>query len=223
MGRWLVVTIAVTAALGHPGLVQGQSTQWLVKGGVHSTTIDWSPSRLGTGLENVERRTGLTAGLALSFSARERIRFHLEGLYSEKGFTERPSPDQSTSLEVAYIEIPALVGWTLTPPETRWRPQFYAGPWVALEVQCTAIARAGTVGASFDCDDVPDDPVLRETWDWGASVGGLVEGSTFGSWIARLDIRYSRGLRNVDAAPEIDNVGAHHRGFAVTIGLGRGL
>ena len=223
MGRWLVVTITMTAAFGRPGLAHGQSTQWLVKGGVNSATINWSPSRLGTVLENVERRTGLTAGLSLSFSARERMRFHLEGLFTEKGFTERPNTSQSTSLEVSYLEIPALVGWTLTPPGARWHPQLYAGPWVAFEFQCTAVARSAAADASFDCDNVPDDPVLRETWDWGASVGGLIEGLTFGSWIARLDIRYSRGLRNVDAAPEIDNIGAHHTGFAVTVGLGRGL
>ena len=34
-----------------------------------------------------------------------------------------------------------------------------------------------------------------------------------------LDLRYSAALRNVDDAPQIDNVKAKHRGYGIAVGL----
>ena len=72
---------------------------------------------------------------------------------------------------------------------------------------------------SFDCNDVPGDPVLRKTTDWGVAAGFSLSFDGVGPFRALLDARYTAGLRNIDAAPAVDNVNARHRGYSISAGV----
>lgn len=219
---WMWLAAALVGSLAVATGAQGQRITLLAKGGVNSATVAWSPSPLGTELEGLERRVGFSGGLAGTVDGPGPLRFHLEGLLTEKGFVERGDEAGRVELNVRYLEIPLLVG---VAPEVRegWLPEVYAGPWLALEASCQIGARSPLQDVSFDCDEVPDDPVLRETWDYGVAVGGLVDAALTPVLRARADVRYTHGLRNVDGAADIDNIDVRHRGIAVALGFGWAL
>lgn len=219
---WIGLGVFLAGPLLLCGGVQGQDVVILAKGGVNTATIAWSPSTLGTRLEELERRVGFSAGLAGAIAGPGRMRFHLEALVTEKGFVERDGSEEAR-LRVRYLEIPVLTGVALTDGDGPWVPELYAGPWVAFETSCQAGLRSPALEVDFDCDEVPDDPVLRETWDWGLALGGLLELALTPALRGRADVRYTLGLHNVDGAPDLDNIDVRHRGVSVTLGFGWAL
>ena len=216
-GVWLGVLVA--GALMVAGEVEAQEVRILAKGGAHWATVDWSPSPLGGGFAELERQRGPAFGVAATWAGRGRLRLHLEGQLTEKGFRELDGGTES-SLRARYLEVPLLVGVALGDGDSRWDPQLFGGPWVAWEATCEASLREGSFAVDFDCDEVPDDPVLRQTTDWGLTAGGLVDVAISSSLRGRVDLRYVMGLRNVDGSPDIDNFDVNHRGFSATLGFG---
>lgn len=189
-----------------------------IRGGLNASTIAWSPTPLGDGVDGLTRRKAFSGGLVLAADGPGPLRFRTEALYTGKGFGAGDSPTESRHLAVDYLELPLLVGLTLARGD--WlRPELYAGPWVAWEVDCDAELRTPSASMSFECDEVPDEPVLRKTTDFGWVAGISLFVANLGPLQGLLDLRYSASLRNLDAAPEIDNVRAKHRAYSASMGL----
>lgn len=219
MKRDAAILGVVAAALAWAGTAGAQQVELGVRAGVSTTTVAWKASPVGTELENVQRRDGVTAGAYLMLGGFGRFFGRAELLLAQKGFSEGREGAIST-IAVDYIEVPVLVGLALRDPSERVVPQVFAGPWIAFETRCRAEADTGSISASFDCDEVPGDPVLRRTTDWGVTGGVGVAIGDVGPFRVSLDARYSAGLRNIDAEDAVDNIDAHHRGFVATLGLG---
>lgn len=215
------MTMAGTLTLAlQPPAVAAQAVEVGVKAGAASTTVAWSPSPLGDGFEELERRKAATFGGYLDARVLDAVHLRAEILLSPKGFREVQSNGENTRLEVGYVEVPILVG--VRPPSLDGPvvPEVYAGGWMAWERSCTAGLEAGTVALDFDCDEIPDEPVLRQTTDWGLAVGAAL-GVRLGSRLrSTVDLRYTRALRNIDASEALDNNDVRHRGLALTVGLG---
>lgn len=214
-----IVAVAVAMALAVIAPPTGaQQVEIGVRAGGSATTVAWKPSPLGTRIESLQRRKAATGGVFVSVRASDRIHARVEALFAQKGFTE-VDDDATSTIAVDYLEIPLFVALALRPTTERVVPEVFAGPWVAWEVRCKAAATEGTTSVSFDCDEVPGDPVLRRTLDWGLIVGAGLGVADVGPFRLSVDARYSAGLRNIDAEDEVDNINAHHRGLAATLGL----
>ena len=189
-----------------------------VKGGFNASTIAWTPTALGDGPDRLERRRAFSGGLMVTVEGPGPVRFRAEVLSTGKGFSEIEANGDISRLFLDYLEVPLLVG-LVAPVSSRVRPEVYAGPWISWETDCDATLEAAFTSLSFDCDDVPGDPVLRKTTDFGFAVGASLTIDGVGPLQGFLDLRYAAGLRNVDDAPAVDNVRAKHRGYGITAGL----
>lgn len=195
-----------------------QAPELGVKVGLNRATVAWEATRLGDGFETLERVNALVAGLTLALPLSDRIAVRVEALRTGKGFREVQANGDETLLDASYLETPVLVALMLR-SGAAVTPELYAGPYLARETSCRVEAVLAGTPVAFDCDEVPDDPVLRETTEWGAVVGVAIHLGQAGGMRGVLDGRYSRGLRNVDSSPDIDNLNLRHRGLALTLGL----
>ena len=217
MGWKTAGAIVIGLSLG-AGALAAQQVEFGVRGGFTAPTIAWSPSPIGGGPEETERLRAFTGGLTLAVAATDRLMLHVELLLTGKGFRELEGDGGTSTLDLDYYEVPVLVGLQLSPGSS-FSSELYAGPWISKERSCTASLTEGSVALSFDCNEVPDDPILRKTTDWGIAAGFAISFDTVGPFRALLDARYTAGLRNIDDAPAVDNVNARHRGYAVSAGI----
>ena len=217
MGWKTVGAIAAGLSLSASALA-AQQVEVGVRGGYTAATIAWSPSPLGGGPQETERLRGFTGGVTLAYAATDRLMLRAELLLTGKGFREIQGDGDISTLDLDYYEVPVFVGLRLTPGSS-FSSELYAGPWISKERSCTASITGSDIALSFDCNDVPDDPVLRKTTDWGVAAGIAVSFDAVGPFRALFDARYTAGLRNIDGAPAVDNVNARHRGYAISAGV----
>ena len=212
-----VVVAIVLAGTAVPG--DAQSIDVGIKGGFNASTIAWSPTPLGSGLDELERRRSFAGGLVLAIAGPGRFRLRGEILHSSKGYTEIENDGDRLGIAVDYLEIPVLFGFALPVGSHRVVPELYAGPWMSWKTRCNASLEVATTAVSFDCNEVPGDPILRKTTDWGVAVGAGLTFPTLGRLKGMMDVRYTAGLRNLDAQADIDNVNVRHRSYGITLGL----
>jgi len=213
-----------TALLGL-GLVFGagslgaQGVELGVRGGMGWTTVAWSEAPDGGVFDELERRSALTGGIWVGIELAGPLRLRGEALLGQKGFREVDG-SETTLLDVDYIEIPVLLGLQLPTDSDAWSPELYLGGYMAFERSCEVALESPELDADFACDDVPEDPVLRETTDWGAVAGVTVSFDLTGPVRGLIDARYTRGFRNIDGSPEAENLDISHRGLQLSAGLG---
>ena len=210
LGVLLLVYLCASAA-------ESQTIQVGLKGGINSTTIGWSTSPLGDQMGELHRRQSVAAGVVLTVSGLGNLRLRTEVLYSGKGFSETQGIGTVIRARVNYVEVPLLVGWTF--PSGSVVPEVYAGPWVGWETACELSQETGVNDLAYDCDEIPGEPVSRETTDWGMAVGMTMTIPAMGRLSGFFDVRYSAGLRNLDASPRLVNMDLHHRGYSITGGF----
>ena len=201
------------------GPVAAQSIELGIKGGLNSSTIAWSPSALGSGPDELKRRKSFSGGLTLVVTGSNGFRLRSEVLYTGKGFAEIQDDGDITNISLNYFEIPVLLGWAFPVGDGGVVPELYAGPWLSFESSCDASLEMATDELSFDCNEVPGDPILRETTDWGWTVGAGLTFPAIGRVKGMLDVRYTAGLRNIDGEAKVDNIDARNRSYGITFGL----
>ena len=140
--RASVVVAVVLAGTAEHG--EAQSVEMGIKGGFNASTIAWSPTSLGGGFDELERRRSFAGGLVLSIGGPGRVHLRGEILHSSKGFTEIGDSGDRAGLEFDYLEIPVLVGFALPIGSGRVVPELYAGPWLSWETRCNASLESGT-------------------------------------------------------------------------------
>lgn len=213
-----VLLASLVSTLPVPRPAAGQALEVGLRAGVNRATVAWDPTPLGEGFDELHARTAFTGGASVSLGAPLGFRVRAEASWTGKGFREVAAGGDETRLELAYLEVPLLLARRLRTggPVT---PELYAGPYWAREVSCRIEGEVEGESVGFDCDEVPGDPVERRTAEWGA-VGGVAlhVGNASGPRVV-VDLRYTRGLRNVDGAPTVDNLNTRHRGLGVTAGV----
>lgn len=213
---WLAVG-GTLACLAPPAVAQSVSVG--VRGGINRATVAWSETPLGSELEELERRDALTGGAWVAVPVAAGLGVRAELLWAGKGFVERGA-EGTTTLEVSYVEVPLLLTLAVPVPSGRLVPELFAGPWVGRESGCEVSFEREETEGSFPCDDIPEEPILRQKTDWGFAVGGALALVGAGPVRGLLDVRYTAGLRNIDASPSVDNLDIRHRGVSVMLGLG---
>lgn len=200
---------------------QGSNLYLGVQGGLSSAQLTDDFAGTGNTLASSEHRTGLSGGVVAEY------RFDPEGMWGIRSglrYTQRGAEGTSTTntgaqitstVELDYLEVPALV-LLRTPSNTSTLvARAYAGPVAAMEVNCGLSVEGGGNSASASCDeagagDVFDDfDVLSR---FGAGVGLQAGPGQF-----TVDARYDYGLLNLTGS---DNalVETRNEGFAVQAG-----
>jgi hypothetical protein len=153
-----------------------------------------------------------------TFSGGGHVRFGLSPVFSlqpellfvRKGAADPLADDSDAQFD--YVEIPVLARFDIPLIGSPISPFFYAGPYGAFEVSCTANDR----GEEQECGE-------HETFDYGAVVGA---GLGFAAGPGKLVVegRYDLGLRNLtpEGSGDLDQknraIGLFV-GYAVPLGL----
>jgi hypothetical protein len=116
--------------------------------------------------------------------------------------------------------VPISVTVALASEGARLVPELFVGGWLARETGCEVSVQSDEVDAAFQCDELPDGPVLRHEVDFGFTGGAALRVRLGRRLRGLLDARYSAGVRNIDRSPEIDNFDIRHRGVSLTVGFG---
>jgi hypothetical protein len=216
MGKRVLLGVLSLVYLG-ASAAQSQTVRVGFKGGLHSSTIDWSTSPLGDQMGELHRRHTIVGGVVLAVDGPVNLRLRSELLLNGKGFSESQDFDAILRARVDYLEVPVLIGWAV--PVRSLVAEPYVGPWLAWETGCDLTLETPVLEISYDCDDIPGEPVLRQTTDWGMAAGVAITIPSRGRLGGFFDLRYSAGLRNIDRSPRIENMRFRHRGYSATGGI----
>jgi len=159
-------------------------------------------------------KVGFTAGGLLAYRLSDAIAVQAEILYTQKG--SRLSTKVSGVLfkewfRLDYLEIPVLLKF-LPPMESRIRPMFFAGPYVAAKVRFKEQWEFGEESAT---DDIP---TFRKT-EYGFAAGGGLDFPVGTGTRISAEIRYTRGISTLtnDSSERVRNAI-----FAILVGIAFG-
>ena len=185
-----------------------------IKAGINMAKFTGSDADDAFG-NDISMRTGLAAGVFITYSFSDLFAIQPEVYYAMKGsksnypYSEDLNIDLTEKLD--YIEIPVLFKVMLA-GGTSFKPNFYAGPEVGILLSAKAKGEAG--GTSFETD-IKDN--IKST-DFGL-IGGVGTDIPMGNGKLTFDIRYDVGLAKVvdySPAPKVYN-------SAITILVGYGF
>lgn len=194
----LVVSLLVISA----GEASGQVTGAGVRAGVNVSTMNSSGGRGEAPVDPQAR--GVVAGY-LTWRLFPWLELQPEAAYSLKGGKTDESGVAAKAL-LDYLEVPIVARVTRGAAGAR---RVYGIGGGAVAVLLRARTRAAFGGATEEIDISED----VETLDWGVVVGGGVE---LGAMV--IDLRYTHGLRDIDA-DRSDQVKVRNRAASLTAGL----
>ena len=182
IGRLILALTAVLLA----GATRAEAqTRFGVEGGLALANM-W-----GDAVGNVELRKGLTGGAFVEIPATPSLSIQLEGLYTQKGATEKALIDLGGGLTIAegtwqydYVDIAGLLKASFGEST---RIGIYAGPVYSI------LMSAKAVGDGVD-EDIKD---FTKSNDIGGAAGVSIE---FTGGLL-LDVRYSFGTQAFDEPP----------------------
>ncbi|NNE43220.1 MAG: PorT family protein [Gemmatimonadetes bacterium] len=181
----LTLTVAVSGpAHAMAGLHAG------IKGGVNFTnqSSDVSASELA------DSRQGMAIGGWVQVPVSPFLSIQPEAFFAMKGDGLELNNVKST-VQMDYVEIPVLVKFGFSPPAAPAKPSVYAGPSLGINLAAKAVTEGGTSEGELDVK------ALTKSTDFGLVFGAGLE---FGS--VGLDVRYTRGLTNVNASESGESV-----------------
>ena len=200
--RALLVTLLAIPAARSP--LAAQSTLGF-KAGLTSATIS-----VGGELEQfndfLKRRSGIAAGAFLTLGSGA-LGLQIEGLYVQKGVGFEGTFEGSSfegELQLAYVEVPALLRVSI--PAGALRPYLYAGAAAAFEVKCSGSVTVDGETGSGSCEEGEDQSgqeADRRKLDLTALGGGGVQFG-LGGLAMLVELRYARGLQNIDKSGNLD-------------------
>lgn len=179
----MIRTIAcVLLLIAGAGSASAQDFRVGARAGVNLATITVAPDDGGAAFE---ARTGLVAGVFATWRALSWLEVQPEVLYTSKGAAlEQEGIDSQLVLD--YVEVPLLARISKRMP----RVTVYAAAGPALAWRVAAKSRTVFSGTTEEIDLAED----VEPFDLGLAAGGGVEAGMF-----VIDVRYTLGLRDVDA------------------------
>jgi len=103
----------------------------------------------------IDSRTGFFVGGSLGIPLTSMLSFGTGAYYVQKG-AEDNSPGEEVSVELDYIEIPAVLQVQVTGPDRPVGISLMAGPSFGFNVGCNVSGSAGGVTVDADCEAVED-------------------------------------------------------------------
>lgn len=159
-------------------------------------------------VDGSDRRTGTLAGVSFAFPLLGPLRWQPEALVTSRG----ADLDRADGIELSTLEVPIMLRLGLG-QRGSLTPHLYAGPYLAIQLDCTV------EDSSVDCGDRPD--IDTSTVDVGAIVGSGVT-LRGGPFILTGGLRYGFGVSTL-AEFEIDGVSESARHGAWSLYVGAGL
>lgn len=190
----IMMVAALAAALPQVGHAQGISLG--AKAGVNMAT------HTGEAVENTDLKTGLTAGIFLTFST-PLISVQPEVLFSQKGAKQTQQVGGGpleTTFSSTYVDVPVLVRFGIPLPSPV-KPYLFAGPSAGFLLS----SKFSEDGSSEELD-IKDH---QKSMDWAAMLGAGVDFSSLS-----IDVRANLGLTSVNEA----DIDTKNRTFSVMLG-----
>lgn len=183
------------------GSASAQDFRVGARAGANLATITVAPDDGGAAFE---ARTGLVAGVFATWRALSWLEVQPEVLYTSKGAAlEQEGIDSQLVLD--YVEVPLLARISKRMP----RVTVYAAAGPALAWRVAAKSRTVFSGTTEEIDLAED----VEPFDLGLAAGGGVEAGMF-----VIDVRYTLGLRDIDA-DKSDAVTIKTRAVSLSAGI----
>jgi hypothetical protein len=197
---------------------QGQNISVGIKGGLNSTEATLP---LHTSVER-GRAKGFHVGALVGIRINSMVELQVEGLYTLKGFAGRQrTGNLSYELEGAYLEIPILAKvhapWSGPGGAS---PYLFAGPTIAVELDCGIRGKAGPEYLYYRCDGPPVNFDQRKRLDYGVMLGVGAEVPA-GPGHFLVDLAYDFGIRDLADSPDIPGA-VRHDAFMVSVGFATG-
>lgn len=148
-------------------------------------------------------RSGASAGIVLRVGITPWFALQGEGLYSEKGFEERPD----FRMWMAYVEMPLLVRATAPGGFAGLRPVVLAGVVPARELSCGGRTVPAHIPESPPPDPVPLEcsSMRTDLFDLGLLAGGGLATRIAGVTLT-AEARYTHGMRDIGSGFEFVEV-----------------
>ena len=207
--------LGVTALIGslHAETLPAQSKQsrtFGVIGGVALSTMAGEEAAT-----DLERHTGLMAGVSLVMSSAARMALEIDGLYVTRGF-KSTGMSSSFDLSAGYIEVPVLVRVQFA-RESAVKPFLSFGPSFGVRVSCSVSVKARDASSSSSCNDLlgTNGPSISST-DFSFVLGGGVEFDASAALVT-LGARYSRSFTSA-----LDDEENHFNVIGFYVGLSKG-
>jgi hypothetical protein len=163
----------------------------------------------GNDASGSSRHTGLYAGALAVFPFSSTLAFEPEIAYATKGATahDNADPTSSGTLQMAYLQIPALIRFELAAATTGPKPFIYAGPSIAFKTSCNFELHGQGVTLNSDCDQLDGANFASTDLSLigGAGMAFNMSGRTIG-----IAVRYDHSLSKID-----DQVDLKHRVISI--------
>ena len=174
------------------------------KGGMNIANVSADPQEL----EESGSLRGYTLGIWWGVPLSRRLMVQAEALFAMKGDSESEG-GFTTSTHLGYFELPVLAKFGFL-PDAPVQPSLFAGPSLAFNVSASSSLEGEDSEVEVDVKDQVGG------FDLGLVIGGGLDfkrgGRTFG-----VDMRYSRGLRDVEDG---ENGSAHNEAITVMGSIG---
>ena len=174
------------------------------KGGMGISNVRADPQELEEGGSLRGYALGIWWGVPLS----RRLTIQAEALFSMKGDSESAA-GFTTSTHLGYFDLPVLAKFGFL-PDAPVQPSLFVGPSLAFNVSASSSLEGEDSEVEVDVKDQVGG------FDFGLVIGGGLDfvrgGRTFG-----VDMRYSRGLRDVEDG---ENGSAHNEAITVMGSIG---
>jgi hypothetical protein len=174
---------------------------------------------IGEDSDLVEARQGAITGVYLHLPLTPVISVRPELLFSLRGGRTLVRISGATGvseldIELAYLELPILARAALG--RGRFRPAFFGGPSLALQIGCDFLFTDEASSRRFTCGEEQDEPLVSQVrgWDLAWAAGAALEMHLPRTTLA-LQGRYTAGIRSILEEP----VDLRNRGLAVLFGL----
>lgn len=206
--------IALFSAISIPASTLAQQLSVGARVGYVRSTISWD------GPEEIETswNPNLHIGAVSRLEIHRNLALQLDVWYVEKGSGARlPAESADGDFEMSYLEIPLLVqvGVPLG-PDSRVTPRLFAGPSVALELDCgVSLIIDGDV-VNWDCD-APNIEVKRKTAAVDLVFGAGIDINA-GPGAILLDAMYDLGLTNLNDDPAAPDDSVRNKAWLLSIG-----
>lgn len=139
------------------------------------------------GTEPADSRNGMAIGGWVQMPVAPMFSIQPEAYFAMKGDSEEAGGVTGT-IKMDYLEVPVLAKASFGAPASPISPSLFAGPSFGINISSKAeVSGSGTSDGTTDVKD------YTKSTDFGLVFGGAVEFGNVG-----IDVRYTKGLTNVD-------------------------
>src|SRR5690606_29520963 len=152
----------------------------------------------GDDIGDVDNRTGVLAGLFVTFHLTNTFGIQPEALYSQRGASLGEGEGFEATIKMDYIEIPVLLRFGI-PVVGPIQPFFLAGPSFGFQSKCVIGAEGEGVSASVNCDQFDEDPEASldtKSFDLSGVLGAGLD-FRLGGTTLMVGARYQHGFTDV--------------------------